>query len=229
MDERSRRRLERGLARAWRGFAQSYAPERIRREARPAAILAFAAFVLGVLLAMSVAAPVRRYTGFHRALPIGALFLLGVALDLACHRLWDRRLARDVLALSGIAVYCAFVPLLMLSTTAPTRYAFGLLFGQMATDYGRRFSFSWPMVGAVSVLPLAVALFGWHDFALVVLVAFGSMMYVCASLTTRGQRHLEREKAALSSAFDVPTGSPRTAWTSPSPRRRRRWAPSSTT
>ncbi|HEY3451232.1 MAG TPA: HAMP domain-containing sensor histidine kinase [Myxococcales bacterium] len=193
----------RGLAELWAGFSRCYDPERLRREVRPSAVLAFAAFVLAVLFAMSGVDSVRSFTGFHHASELVALFVLGVCLDLASHRLWDRRTARDALALAGVAAYCAFVPLVMLATTSPTRYVFGLLFGQMAADYGRRFSFNWPMVGAVTALPLAIALIAWRDFALVVLVAFGAMMHVYASLTTRGQRRLVQEKAGLESAFEL--------------------------
>ncbi len=187
----------------WRTFCESYDPVRSLREVKPANLLVFAAFVVAVLAAMTFIPPVQRFTGFEHPVALGAVLLCAIGLDLLAWRFWSREALRHALVFAAMAGYCAFAPLMMLATTEPTRYAFGLLYGQIASDYGRRLSFSWPMTVAASLVPVGITLVAWEDFATVVLAVFGAMMYVYASLTTRGQRRLARENAGLESAFQV--------------------------
>lgn len=199
----ARRPADTGAAVARSGFGSSYEPERAFSEVHPTTILALTGFVSAVLLVMTLVPPVQRFTGLRHSWELMGLFLLGALADLAMWRFWARRRVRDLAGLLGTTVYCTFVAALMVHTESPARYAFGLLFGQMAADYGRRFAFSWPMLAAVSAMPLLIAVSTWHDFALVVLVAFGIMMYVVTALTTARQRQLLEQKRAWQSAFEA--------------------------
>lgn len=193
------------LRRAWLDYCASFDPLRAALGVKPAALFGFAAFGLAVLLTMALVPGARRLTGLTHGPALIGLFLLGVALDLACYILSSR--GRHDLgmppAFMAMAVYTSFTTSVMVNTTAPTRYIWGLLFGQIATDYGRRFSFSWLMFGAVVVLPMGIVLLEWRDFALVVLVAFGAMMFVFTSVTTGSQRRLERQQAGWRRAFEA--------------------------
>jgi signal transduction histidine kinase len=195
--------LRAALVSAWRGYSEVNDEEKRSAELKPASLLALLVFGLTLLGTMHLVPAAREFTGFDSPWPAVAILLAAIGTSFFGGLAWRRKPVLDVLMLVDTSLYCLLICLLMVQTVSPVRYVFGLVFGQVSVDYGRRVPFNWPMFAAVGLLPTAVSLFAWPDFAVVVLVVFGAMMFVFTSLTTAKQWKLQKQNAQLQSAFRI--------------------------
>ncbi len=193
------------LSRIWEQHARSYDPVVLVNEAHPVkAVLPVLAGASLVLLAMYYVPAARDFTGIDRPwIPMSLLTAAG-AITIVEWRYWERSGLTRVLILLDNCLYCLAIVAVMLDTTSPTRYVWGLLYAQAATHYGDRYSFSWPMFLSVVVVPCAVTLgFADYDYGLLALMLFGGVMFVVRSTSTEHVRRLEREKERYRSAYEI--------------------------
>ena len=194
----------RGWARdAWRQHCNDIDDALDAAQVRPIPVLLLVSGITAVLLGMAFVPVARSFTGFELPWYAIGLTLLGGSASLLAWRFWSRPQLRGVLVALDSTFYCLAVVAVMLETTAPTRYVFGLVYGQMATDYGRRVPFSPVHLLGIGLIPAATSLIGWPDFALVALVFFGAAMFAFTSRLTDDQRRLVRQNRRLRSAFDT--------------------------
>jgi signal transduction histidine kinase len=92
----------------------------------------------------------------------------------------------------------------MLDCSSPVKYAWGLIYAQMAVTYGGLIAFSWPALISVGVVPLGIALWlGMGDWGMIALTLFGALMFVVTSNGTARSREVKRQKERFQSAYLV--------------------------
>ncbi len=199
-----RRAPLRAFASIWAEHTRSYQPDVLYNEVHPKTVIPVLIGATALILGMYLVPHVRRFSGFdHPWIPI-VLLHVGSLVSLTQWRYWKRQSVVHVLLLIDNCLYCLAIVAVMIDSVSPVRYVWGLLYGQMAAYYGRRYAFSWPLLISISAIPFGTTVYFCHDdYGLLALTLFGALIFVVSATTTRRAREIERQKERYQNAYQI--------------------------
>jgi signal transduction histidine kinase len=139
---------------------------------------------------------IHAYTQFDFPITGFVLSLCAVSCTYALNRATDKN--NSVFRILDTYFYMSLLALWMLDTQPPMSYVAGIIFMQAAYFYGS-IEYSWRLALAIAANPLVVGMFliFTGDFAIIVLILFGLLLYVLSARNMTKRQELEKLKEAF--------------------------------